>query len=42
MKTSYYGHLEIIKLLLQNGANINDEVRDGSKMKEKESRKEGR
>jgi hypothetical protein len=30
------GHLEIIKWLIQNGANINDKVRDGSKMKEKE------
>jgi ankyrin repeat protein len=36
MKASYYGHLEVIKLLLQNGANINDKVRNGSKMKEKE------
>jgi hypothetical protein len=42
MNASYNSNLEVIKLLLQNGANINDEVRDGSKMKEKERRKEGR
>jgi ankyrin repeat protein len=28
MNASSEGHLEVIKLLLQNGANINDKVRD--------------
>jgi ankyrin repeat protein len=31
MIASYNGHLEIVKWLLQNGANINDKVRDGRK-----------
>jgi ankyrin repeat protein len=38
MKASYNGHLEIVKVLLQNGANINDRVREeGRETKKEES-----
>jgi hypothetical protein len=33
MNSSSFGNLEVVKWLLQNGANINDKVRDRSKNK---------
>jgi ankyrin repeat protein len=40
MYASMYGHLEVVKWLLQNGANINDKVRDGSKNKRERKKDE--
>jgi hypothetical protein len=38
MFASKGGHLEVVKLLIQNRANINDKVRDGSKNERKKDR----
>jgi ankyrin repeat protein len=38
LKASSNGHLEIVKLLLQNGADINDKVRKGSSKETEEGK----
>jgi ankyrin repeat protein len=31
MKASWNGHIEVVKLLLQNGANVNERVSENAK-----------